>query len=341
MIGLPRNRRFGFTLVELLVVIAIIAILIGLLLPAVQKVRDAAYRTSCQNNLKQIGIAMHGFLAAKGSFPMGVEMEAGAYWSAFILPYLEQDTVFQALTFSEDAGNAQWASPSALQNASIYSSDPSERNIAACEYVIKGYRCPAANIPLQVPDASTYIPPWFVGKRVPATYLGCVSGYVREDVGVIYDLDGIMIAKRPPYNLVRTGGMGCVTPEMVGDGLSNTILVGECLPDAGPNFTREDPGFNQGRKDHWYIGGDDGDNWAGTDWSEALGSTGVPINLKKVPPGDQAFSAYEIGFGSQHTGGATFLFADGSVKFIRQNIALSTFRALGSRANGEHVNDDY
>ena len=90
--------------------------------------------------------------------------------------------------------------------------------------------------------------------------------------------------------------------------------------------------MNHGRKDHWYIGGDDVDNWQGTDWSECLGSTGVPINLKKVPEGDLAFAAYEIGFGSSHPNGANFLFADGSVHYINDKIKLTTFRALGTRA---------
>src|SRR5262249_23248254 len=136
--------------------------------------------------------------------------------------------------------------------------------------VISQFRCPQANIPLHVFDASTYIPPWFVAKRVPATYIGCVSGTVRDDTGLIYDLDGIMIAKHPPNQWVSTGGMGCCTVSMISDGTSNTIIVGECVPDATNNFTREDPSLNHGRKDHWYIGGDDVDNWAGTDWSECL-----------------------------------------------------------------------
>jgi len=337
----------GFTLVELLVVVAIIGMLIALLLPAVNAAREAGRRTECANNLKQIGLALNGFEEAQGAYPIGAALESGGMWSSFILPHLDLDSIYSKLTFGWD-GRPDWAMtspdypPPILEMPAGPDSPAAQtaRNVAACETVIPVFRCPSAGLPLHVLDASTYTPTWCVARRVPGSYLGCVSGLVQNDQGLI-NLDGIMVAPAPPPRNLWDGGgtltMKYMTTAQITDGVSNTIIVGEAVPDAANNPDREDPGLNMGRKDHWYIGGDDIDDYAGQDWSECLGSTGVPINLPKVPPGDPAFGAYEIGYSSRHNSGCNFVFADGSIHFLSQSISASVYSALGTRAGGEPI----
>ena len=122
------RARMAFTLVELLVVIAIIGILVALLLPAIQAAREAARRSQCQNNLKQIGLAMTNYESATKTLPPGCFLGEGSAWSAFILPYLEEGAAFDWLTIGEtDAGNYQWANSAPYADATLL--DKYHRNI--------------------------------------------------------------------------------------------------------------------------------------------------------------------------------------------------------------------
>lgn len=354
----PRSgSRRGFTLIELLVVIAIIAILIGLLVPAVQKVRDAAARTQCANNLKQIGVAMHAFYSTNNAFPMAGEMERGSYWSAYLLPYLEKGDLYKHLTFSDEG--ADYATTAPNVTCSLQSTDKTTRNVAVLQQVVPVYRCPATQAPLQVTDASTYFPAWFVTNRMPANYIGCASGLAVDDfkptwgwggwpgMGTkhISELDGIMVARKSPRNLIRSsdgkkGGQGNIRVKEIRDGLSNTIIVGETEPLATNTLLQEDG--NAGRVDHWAIAGDDGDNWEGTDWSEACGSTGVPLNFKLPKNASKAeIGKAEVAFGSRHPGGANMLFADGAVRYATDNVDPKVWSALGTRAGNEIARPDF
>jgi hypothetical protein len=167
------------------------------------------------------------------------------------------------------------------------------------------------------------------------------------------ELDG-MILTRPPGggsdNRIANGGMGShITLGDVHDGLSNTLMLGEAESD--PLLSEMSSGretANTGRKDHWAIGGDDMDNWEGTDWSEMGGSTAVAINYQRPAPGipnpfgldgNPEWGAYEVSFSSNHSGGAQFSRGDGSVTFIADSINAVTLSGLGTRDGGELITD--
>ena len=360
-----RTIHLGFTLVELLVVIAIIGVLVGLLLPAVQAAREAARRMSCQNNVKQLNLSIQNFHDALKGFPMAAEFEVGTSWHSLILPYMEQKALYDILTFQEDGqGNFQWAfsvpgiSGDAALNNRAY--NRFFRNVYVCEQRIPTFRCPSSSFPETVADISG--DNWIVQKRAPTNYLGCVSGYMTTDrrrqtaaapwggsgaTEVIHDLDGVFVNKMAHQRIKfngRSWGITGIKIATITDGTSNTIAIGEAEADARDvpemGLVRENNRDNFGRKDHWAFGGDDIDTNNQGDMSEVLGSTGVPMNAPRVAPGQTGFAAYEISFGSRHTGGANFGFADGSVRFLSQQIDRAVYSAYGSRNQGETISSE-
>ncbi|MDZ4778994.1 MAG: DUF1559 domain-containing protein [Planctomycetia bacterium] len=334
------RRRSGFTLVELLVVIAIIGILIALLLPALQVAREAARKAQCQNNLKQIGLALHNYENTHKNFPIGIYQSVGCAWSGYLLPYMEQNSHFKNFRFDlgEGSQQMQWAFSSRATPAA-------QRTpmMTACETHFPVYKCPSAPFPDNIYNTSA--DDWVLPMRAPSTYLGCGSGTLTNDENGInkrtkavvkcafLNEDGILLGVHSSGLNASVGPSTIVGIKNIKDGMSNTIVVGEALPDGQPYLNREDvsgggrpqpgqvypPG---GRKDHWAIGGDDADLNDGVDGSEFLGSTGVPMS-----------TTTEIAFGSAHNGGCFVCMGDGSVKFQNDTIELISWSRMGSRAD--------
>ena len=330
------KRKRGFTLVELLVVIAIIAILISILLPAVNAAREAARRSQCANNLKQVGLAILNYESAFMQFPMGAHLGEGAMWSAYILPFMEDKALKDLMTIGEnELGNFQWAHPgpySSLPNSKTF------QNIVACQTVIPSFRCPSAALPEHQKDISS--DNWYVMERVPTSYLGCASGIVvdQNQPRGMENTDGIIIGFHKDNN-----NKSFVTVDSIRDGLSKTMLAGEALHDVSAQFdiggTRKEIKSGD-HKDHWAVGSDDIDVY--NDSSEALGSTGVPINAQDLDGGcdrrEGSFAscmAAQLAFSSAHTSGIQVVQADGAVEWQSEGIDPIVWSAYGTRSNQE------
>ena len=301
--------RRAFTLVELLVVIAIIGVLVALLLPAVQSAREAARRTQCANNLKQMGIGVHNYHDTFQKLPFGWS-DRGAGWTTMLLPYIEQKPLWDTLSFNE---SDNWDSPNSA-------------NQRACGTFITTFRCPSmGNIPKHVDNQG-------IPGRVPSSYRGVASSTADSDD------PGTSAKKRSLEELDMEGLFFCcshVRLAEITDGSSNTFMIGE---------SRFDPIIQDNNQmDFWYIGSPQIDpcncrtGQGATEQSEFCGSTGVPFNARSIP----SLNGYvkELSFTSLHPGGAQFCLGDGSVRFVSFNINQQTYQGLGSRNGGESLAD--
>jgi prepilin-type N-terminal cleavage/methylation domain-containing protein len=305
-----QTRRGGFTLVELLVVIAIIGILVALLLPAIQAARESGRRTSCSNNLKQIGIALHNYHDTIGVLPFGWS-DRGAGWTTMILPFIEQKNVYDTLDFQE-GGPGNW--------------DSGSPNQIACETPFSSFICGSAGVPKNVSYNG-------IARRAPTAYRGVASSVADADdgsasvVGVSMEtryLDGIFFV--------------CSSIKLANilDGTASTFMVGESAFDH--RISQDGQGM-----DFWSIGSPQIDpctctgGTGGTEFSEFCGSTGVPIGARFIP----ATSGHvkELSFSSYHPGGTQFCRADASVQFVPYGINPTVYRAMGSRDGGEPTPD--
>ncbi|MEM7315328.1 MAG: DUF1559 domain-containing protein, partial [Planctomycetota bacterium] len=227
-----RIRRVGFTLVELLVVIAIIGILVALLLPAVQQAREAARRTQCLNNLKQLSLTTIMFEDAHKSFPPAAILSEGSMWSAHILPFIEDKALRDLIHIEEVTGsrNSQWAYPSPYGDVSQLGEN--YVNLIACEMPISVFRCPSAGLPLGQHDQSSDA--WHVMSRAPASYLGNISGLVTNQNNISWrnkritekslnDIqDGVIVAVMNQSDFKDKTPKTNVSNRKIKDGMSKT-----------------------------------------------------------------------------------------------------------------------
>jgi prepilin-type N-terminal cleavage/methylation domain-containing protein/prepilin-type processing-associated H-X9-DG protein len=304
-----RVARNGFTLIELLVVIAIIAILIGLLLPAVQKVRDAANRMYCQNNLKQIGLACHNFNDTMGSLPPGVSRSGGSprvyeYWSwlAHILPYIEQDNVYrEADTWMRTGDYYLTAQPNYFwwPWGDFWANFATAQPNPALGRLIKTYQCPGDSRTLRYETLDNM-------KVAFTAYLG-VSGVSHTSASspLGRDMSGLIVWRT---SYPKSGGGIKVTDAT--DGLSNTALAGERPPS-------QDLWYGWWFAGAGYDGSGTGDVLLGARELEYAQSIGCSANPKLgLQPGRLTDNCDQSHFWSVHSGGSNFLMGDGSARFV-------------------------
>jgi prepilin-type N-terminal cleavage/methylation domain-containing protein/prepilin-type processing-associated H-X9-DG protein len=360
------ETRRGFTLIELLVVIAIIAVLIALLLPAVQAAREAARRSQCSNNMKQIGLAMHNYHSTHGTFPLGGTYAWSSYgyssgwgsWSAssLMLSYLEQQPVYNACNFNVvNAFSMGWWQNYTIGNTLM--------NIFVCPSDGLSPQKPSGPLPINAASQSCW--QWSGHTNNYHASVGTSSNYPGA-----MDTTGLFTEGGNCYGLQACTDGSSYTIAY-GEALIGTFTLGGVKWRDGPVVATQPAGNKNGLYDvstnynsvladfqvcqtafqtTWAT---NTNNTKGFRWEQDLG--GFSIFNTIIPPSstqytfgccrmnasnaDCADGTYQ-GANSNHPGGTNFVFGDGSVHFIKQSIAIKTYWALGTKANGEAIGGD-
>jgi prepilin-type processing-associated H-X9-DG protein len=342
-------------LIELLVVIAIIAVLVGLLLPAVQKVREAANRMSCSNNLKQMGLALHNYLSTFNTFPWGASDDAGDAngnkvaslpWGVYLLPHLEQQNLYNrfkvagiggaggAVTFNGVA--AGMADPSFYFNNPPNNTNLADPTLNPAATPLKVYMCPSSPSQGQVfqdtwdNDGNAYGPYSFSTSATSWTV--SASDYIGIS-GMLGRFRNRYVPNSPSHGVLNDDVN--VTLQAITDGTSNTWVIGECAgaPNvyvAGPKLYASPP-YDPSSTGFYPSGNawadeNNGDQWIGGNTADGLNPvSGGPcvINCANI----QGIFAF-------HSGGANFAFADGHVQFVAQSIDPATVVLLTAYNDG-------
>jgi prepilin-type N-terminal cleavage/methylation domain-containing protein/prepilin-type processing-associated H-X9-DG protein len=374
----PPRRKGGFTLIELLVVIAIIGILIALLLPAVQQAREAARRTQCKNNLKQFGLALHMYHDQNQTFPYGAYNVGVRFFQTTVptsfsnnypsypgsgkdwrgnfvvltLPYMEQGNLWSILPQGANWPNACY--PYATGNATYPSLSELPNGMTFLQARLPYNQCPSdAYIHTGIPSNDS--------PNIPrGSYYSCLgpTAVYPESCGLPTPFAQYTSGTGLPYpatpvNSKAINGYGDSINNFLGmfgvtgiptaikdttDGLSNTIALGEGLPE----WSAQRTGFKSGKGGSWVS------YWQG------LSTTAIPINYRSDDHANCKDAAYTgdplrnwatgtvgYGFKSRHLGGANFLFGDGSVHFLAEAINMATYQLLGCRNDAQPIPGDY
>lgn len=369
--------RKGFTLIELLVVIAIIAVLVALLLPAVQQAREASRRTHCKNNLKNIGIALHnhhdtqGFLpglALCGAGPEDYNPGMQNIWyqfrhtppSVYLLPYIDQANLFN-----------QWNINLAGTNNTTPGLPGGLTNLQLASRPLPIFSCPSMPEPVNPVFACYSSYGWSRGSydihapRQPSDIGGDITGgaygWTKHDGVFVVAWDGGLVPSQAAAYVARHAADPTWWNEHseckqhfrdITDGLSNTIAVGELHHNLKGYTTTTVNGVsigsvatNSSGPTAW--GADGGDYYCEGTMNVRINKLEGPYYTRAMTTGkdvtnlrDVTFNSPLFSFRSTHAGGTQFLYCDGSVKFITENIDMATYKALGSRAGAEQINNN-